>query len=62
MIENKACQIKIILKRYLETETKLRTFQIPKQTFVLENIREVKTFLNRHYISNKKIHIFNGNS
>ena len=36
MIKNKALNIKIIFKAYLKI---LKTFQILKQTFILQNIR-----------------------
>ena len=39
MIKNKALDIKMILKTYLKV-LKLETLQIPKHTFVLQNIKE----------------------
>ena len=37
MIKNKALNIKIIVKTYLKT---LKIFQVSKQTFALQNIKE----------------------
>ena len=38
MIKNKTLNIKIIFKTYLKK--RLKTFQVPKQIFVLQNIKE----------------------
>ena len=38
MIKNKALHIKVIFETFKKIETRLKTFQVPKYTFILQNI------------------------
>ena len=38
MIKNKTLHIKVIFKTFKNIETRLKTFQVPKYTFILQNI------------------------